>query len=99
MAAEAIPNLECKLGLGIASLALLARNDGTLLDRPPAHLYNLPSPHEWAFAEVAQLVEHATENRGVAGSIPALGTYVAAGASTIGEATRLRRVTLLQTLT
>jgi hypothetical protein len=27
-------------------------------------------------AEVAQLVEHATENRGVAGSSPALGTII-----------------------
>ena len=27
-------------------------------------------------AQVAQLVEHATENRSVAGSIPALGTTV-----------------------
>ena len=36
-------------------------------------------PAEWAAripprAEVAQLVEHMTENHGVAGSIPALGT-------------------------
>ena len=29
-------------------------------------------------AEVAQLVEHATENRGVASSILALGTYASA---------------------
>ena len=27
-------------------------------------------------AQVAQLVEHATENRSVAGSIPALGTII-----------------------
>jgi hypothetical protein len=36
-------------------------------------------PRAWAFgprhAEVAQLVEHATENRGVGGSIPPLGTF------------------------
>ncbi len=31
-----------------------------------------------AWAEVAQLVEHSTENAGVAGSIPALGTSVPA---------------------
>ena len=34
-----------------------------------------PFPDSLSFlGEVAQLVEHTTENRGVAGSIPALGT-------------------------
>lgn len=47
----------------------------SFLDSPLTRLYNLPSPLE-GFAEVAQLVEHATENRGVAGSIPALGTGI-----------------------
>jgi hypothetical protein len=30
----------------------------------------------WSFAQVAQLVEHATENRSVGGSIPPLGTIL-----------------------
>ena len=35
--------------------------------------------------EVAQLVEHSTENAGVAGSIPALGTSAASGSSSVVE--------------
>lgn len=41
------------------------------------HLYRLPPTEAQRAsrdAQVAQLVEHATENRSVAGSIPALGT-------------------------
>ena len=38
-----------------------------------------------AVAEVAQLVEHSTENAGVAGSIPALGTSAASGSSSVVE--------------
>ena len=37
-----------------------------------------------AGAEIAQLVEHGTENPGVAGSIPALGTSFQAGAPLFG---------------
>ena len=37
-------------------------------------LYNLHCNLQFN-AEIAQLVEHTTENRGVAGSSPALGTF------------------------
>ena len=50
----------------------------TALDRPAPGNYTAPLPCSGAspawFAQVAQLVEHAIENRSVAGSIPALGT-------------------------
>ena len=36
--------------------------------------YHKNSPPRQGRAQVAQLVEHATENRGVGGSIPPLGT-------------------------
>ena len=41
-----------------------------------SRLHRSPSPNYGAlrFAQVAQLVEHATENRSVGGSIPSLGT-------------------------
>ena len=52
---------------------------GAVLDSPPTSLYNAP---RFAYArrqagigaQVAQLVEHAIENRSVGGSIPPLGT-------------------------
>src|SRR5262245_5833560 len=51
---------------------------GPLLDRPRPSLYNpprsiTPAP-AGSGAQVAQLVEHVTENHGVGGSIPPLGT-------------------------
>ena len=49
-----------------------------ILDRPEASLYNaralLPRRSGGPVAQVAQLVEHAIENRSVGGSIPPLGT-------------------------
>ncbi len=48
----------------------------------PAHLLYSPASNMQGFtalqqgAQIAQLVEHATENRNVAGSIPALGTIL-----------------------
>jgi hypothetical protein len=49
-----------------------------VLDRPDPSLYNAralnPCPLPRAGAQVAQLVEHVTENHGVGGSIPPLGT-------------------------
>jgi hypothetical protein len=42
------------------------------LDWPPGILYGLALAQ--SSAQVAQLVEHATENRSVGGSIPPLGT-------------------------
>ena len=44
------------------------------LDRPAGILYGLGLPQRLPRAQVAQLVEHATENRSVGGSIPPLGT-------------------------
>ena len=38
--------------------------------------WSLPRPNRSGRAEIAQLVEHATENRGVASSILALGTTI-----------------------
>ena len=52
----------------------LARN---ALDKPGPPPYKPPSAARKRFgAQVAQLVEHATENRSVGGSIPPLGTIV-----------------------
>ena len=48
-----------------------------LLDRPQPSLYNARRRANLRFAagaQVAQLVEHVTENHGVGGSIPPLGT-------------------------
>ena len=49
-----------------------------VLDSPEACLYNPraldPPPRGGFGAQVAQLVEHVTENHGVGGSIPPLGT-------------------------
>ena len=47
--------------------------------KPPVPVTSRPRPSfalgkVLAFAQVAQLVEHATENRSVGGSIPSLGT-------------------------
>ena len=48
---------------------------GGRLDRLPAVGYGPPLRGPWRVrAQVAQLVEHATENRSVGGSIPPLGT-------------------------
>ena len=51
---------------------------GGVLDSRPASLYNARSFQRPAIggfgAQVAQLVEHVTENHGVGGSIPPLGT-------------------------
>ncbi len=44
------------------------------LQHAPACLYRPPTVASAPFAQVAQLVEHATENRSVGGSIPSLGT-------------------------
>ena len=49
-----------------------------ILDSPKPSLYNPGAPlfvtRTGAKAQVAQLVEHVTENHGVGGSIPPLGT-------------------------
>ena len=48
-----------------------------VLDRAESSLYNPPAHlarNRGSGAQVAQLVEHATENRSVGGSIPPLGT-------------------------
>jgi hypothetical protein len=47
-----------------------------MVDRTSAPDYKppLPAPVRTGSAQVAQLVEHATENRSVGGSIPPLGT-------------------------
>ena len=48
---------------------------GDALDKPRRPFYKPPSAAPERFgAQVAQLVEHATENRSVGGSIPPLGT-------------------------
>ena len=47
------------------------------MDRRLSRFYNPPAPHGLSamrYAQVAQLVEHATENRSVGGSTPSLGT-------------------------
>jgi hypothetical protein len=51
------------------------------LDRPKPSLYNpraslKPAVSAGFGAQVAQLVEHVTENHGVGGSIPPLGTKI-----------------------
>ena len=48
------------------------RLDSTVPTHYNARLFSVFSQN----AQVAQLVEHATENRSVAGSIPALGTII-----------------------
>ena len=56
--------------IGAARRATLDRPEGAVLSsRSPSGVH--PVAHR---AEIAQLVEHATENRGVASSILALGT-------------------------
>jgi hypothetical protein len=45
-----------------------------LLDKPLTLKYNSGRFSDWLSAEIAQLVEHATENRGVVSSILTLGT-------------------------
>src|SRR3981081_3986178 len=45
-----------------------------LLDAPPAFINPRPAATRGRGAQVAQLVEHVTENHGVGGSIPPLGT-------------------------
>jgi hypothetical protein len=53
------------------------RDRSALLDRPQPSLYNARRRANLRFAagaQVAQLVEHVTENHGVGGSIPPLGT-------------------------
>src|SRR6202162_753855 len=50
-----------------------------ILDSPPSYPYNRPDPQGapgGLGAQVAQLVEHCTENAGVGGSIPPLGTRI-----------------------
>src|SRR3954465_3079486 len=49
-----------------------------MVDRTSAPDYKppLPAPVRTGSAQVAQLVEHATENRSVGGSIPPLGTIL-----------------------
>jgi hypothetical protein len=52
---------------------------GRLLDRLGPSLYNARRRANLRFAagaQVAQLVEHVTENHGVGGSIPPLGTMI-----------------------
>ena len=51
---------------------------GAILDSAPISLYNAPLPpfRRDLGAQVAQLVEHVTENHGVGGSIPPLGTKI-----------------------
>ena len=61
-----------------AASALFPRS-GAVLDSAQISLYNAPlvtNPSFGGFlgAQVAQLVEHVTENHGVGGSIPPLGT-------------------------
>ncbi len=51
---------------------------GTGLDSIPDISYKRPSVYG-TLAQVAQLVEHVTENHGVGGSIPPLGTIVSMG--------------------
>ena len=57
------------------------RGRPTRLDRLAAILYGLP-PLPRLRAQVAQLVEHATENRSVGGSIPPLGTIPSSAIAT-----------------
>ena len=58
-------------------ISLLAR-----LDKPSGPAYKATIPRRFApDAQVAQLVEHATENRSVGGSIPPLGTILSVNLS------------------
>jgi hypothetical protein len=57
------------------------QRSGAVLDSPAISLYNAPlvtsRRFRWGLgAQVAQLVEHAIENRSVGGSIPPLGTIL-----------------------
>ena len=60
--------------------SMTTTSDVERVDRPerfgyfPRPLPAAPRPRGAAWAQVAQLVEHATENRSVGGSIPPLGT-------------------------
>ena len=63
-----------------------------LLDRPESTLYNAPRFTHPALrgrfgAQVAQLVEHAIENRSVGGSIPPLGTISLRGLLRLNDVT------------
>ena len=58
---------------------MIPRPPGAVLDSVEASLYNARAPLARSLradfgAQVAQLVEHVTENHGVGGSIPPLGT-------------------------
>jgi hypothetical protein len=52
----------------------------------------LPSRLAAGSAQVAQLVEHATENRSVGGSIPPLGTIQNSSANHSGRCCRLKHI-------
>jgi hypothetical protein len=61
----------------VSVLRACRRDRFALLDRPQPSLYNARRRANLRFAagaQVAQLVEHVTENHGVGGSIPPLGT-------------------------
>ena len=62
------------------------------LTTPPAGVIIVPTPP----AEVAQLVEHGTENAGVGGSIPPLGTSAGPGAMPSAEPGRMQRAEVAQ---
>jgi hypothetical protein len=57
---------------------MICKLAGSVLDSADSSLYNaralLSGPFGLTGAQVAQLVEHAIENRSVGGSIPPLGT-------------------------
>src|SRR5881392_1744600 len=59
----------------------MARPRFSVVDRAgqPDYKPPLPGPRWADDAQVAQLVEHATENRSVGGSIPPLGTIIPLG--------------------
>ncbi len=61
------PAVDCRRGPG---RGLIARRASCMASRPQPRL---------RCAQVAQLVEHATENRSVGGSIPPLGTILTPG--------------------
>jgi hypothetical protein len=77
--------LSPELVLGHFPAPRSARRGPVLLDNPPSLVYNLTrytGPGVLALgllAEIAQLVEHATENRGVHSSILCLGTTCGRG--------------------
>jgi hypothetical protein len=63
----------------VSALRACRRDRFALLDRPQSSLYNARRGANIRFAagaQVAQLVEHVTENHGVGGSIPPLGTII-----------------------